>query len=79
MSQDVLTRVAQAQIDQFFETASENGYKVGVQPGLIDPSLWKLSFANMNLSLQRDQLFEDLEKAGLTVVNRRPRRPPNSP
>jgi hypothetical protein len=34
-------RGTQAQIDQFFETASETGYKVGVQPDGIDPSLWE--------------------------------------
>src|SRR2546428_13756405 len=58
----------QAQIDQLIETARVKGYQVGVQPNLMDPSLWKLDFTNIDQVRLRDELPQDVMEAGLTVL-----------
>jgi hypothetical protein len=72
---DVDVQGTQVQIDQFVEIARAKGYKVGVQPELMDPSLWKLLFTDLDLFLLREELSQDVMEAGLTVLNMQPSSP----
>jgi hypothetical protein len=61
----------EAQIDQFLEAASAKGHKLGVQQGLMDPSLWRLLFTDLDPFRLRDELPQDAMESGLTVLNTR--------
>jgi hypothetical protein len=63
----------QAQIDQFLETAKAKGYKVAVQPTLMDPSLLSLIFTDVDSALVQEEILPNMAEAGLTVINIRVR------